>query len=839
MGPLLAWWLVVLLMGWAALPLTFLTLKHLPDKGYAFSKILALIFLGYVGWIFGHFTFGPIIPYLALFLLLVTGLLLWNRSGHALRDFLKEHFGYVLVVEALFLAAFLVAGSFKNITPDITGTEKPMDFAMINGILNSLKMPPQDPWLSGGSISYYYFGYFVVASLIKLTGVAPSVGYNLAVALIWALSAVAAFGLGYALTRRFRYAGFSCASVTVLGNLDYWHRAFQSFKVGDLRAPYYNFTADPNALKGLPGFFGFLFNPLAHYWDYFQASRIVPVPPSDKLINEFPAFSFFLADLHPHVMAIPFVLFAMAICYNILKAPLPGLEVFGGRRPWQVSQWILVSVVFGCLGFLNSWDYPTLMLLLGLSLLLQQLWTGAKDQPHWFKRLALIGLPLVAATFIFFTPFYLRFQSQAKGLGLVRDRTDLYYLGVLFGLFLWIALPVLVGRALAAVHEKAGRMKAKKSDELQCVICGQEGSGKKFCGNCGGELAPPVDVEVTPIPDEGFRNGLKSAGAWLSDPGNSARGWTVLLGAFLVLGLLNLGHLELSVLLGGLILVFLAALSFSSKNDSKEMVFATLLAAIAGLLLTGCEVGYIRDHFAGGELYRMNSVFKFHYQVWLLLSIASAPFLKWLLEVQFPVWASWKRIGWASVALLALLGSSLYPVLTVEARMRSAGGTKTLDGLAAFKAADPGDFEAAQFIRDEIKPVDGRIPVILESWGGSYSQFARIATQTGYPTVLGWDFHEAQWRGSWDQAAIRGGSSDDTVMHRRNDVDTIYSSTDLNQAKDLLKKYGVDYVVVGNLERQGTPPNKAAYPPDGLVKFDQLGQKVFDRFGTAIYKVHP
>src|ERR1035441_469262 len=142
MGPLLAWWLVVLLMGWAALPLTFLTLKHLPDKGYAFSKILALVFLGYVGWIFGHFSFGPIVPYLALFLLLVTGLLLWARSGPSLVEFLKSHFGYVLVLEALFLAAFLVAGSFKSLTPDITGTEKPMDFAMINGILNSSKMPP-------------------------------------------------------------------------------------------------------------------------------------------------------------------------------------------------------------------------------------------------------------------------------------------------------------------------------------------------------------------------------------------------------------------------------------------------------------------------------------------------------------------------------------------------------------------------------------------------------------------------------------------------------------------------------------------------------------------------
>lgn len=360
MGSLLAWWAVVVLLGFAALPLTFLTMKHLPDKGYAFSKILALLFVGYMGWLFGHLGFGSAVPFVTVFLLLAASLLLLSRSWHALVEFFKAHFGYVMVVELLFLAAFLLAGAFKMRTADITGTEKPMDFAMINGILASFKMPPQDPWLSGGSISYYYFGYFIVAMLVKLTGVLPSVGFNLAVALFWALAAVASFGLGYALTRKYRYATFSCLSVTLLGNLDYWHRAFQSFSIGDLRATYYHFNPDPSIPKGLAGFFGFVFNPLSRYWDYFQASRIITVPPTEKLINEFPSFSFFLSDLHPHVMAIPFVLFTLALVFSMMKAPIPSLEVFGGRRPWQVMQLVLTAMVFGSLGFLNSWDFPTL-----------------------------------------------------------------------------------------------------------------------------------------------------------------------------------------------------------------------------------------------------------------------------------------------------------------------------------------------------------------------------------------------------------------------------------------------------------------------------------------------
>src|SRR5208283_3472768 len=112
---------------------------------------------------------------------------------------------------SLFLMAFLVAGAYKMRTPEIVGTEKPMDFAMINGILASPSMPPQDPWLSGGSISYYYFGYLIVSVLKLLSGVGSGVAYNLAVALTWALAAVCAFSLAYALTRRYRYSLFSVA----------------------------------------------------------------------------------------------------------------------------------------------------------------------------------------------------------------------------------------------------------------------------------------------------------------------------------------------------------------------------------------------------------------------------------------------------------------------------------------------------------------------------------------------------------------------------------------------------------------------------------------------------
>ena len=37
----------------------------------------------------------------------------------------------------------------------------------------------------------------------------------------------------------------------------------------------------------------------------------------------------------------------------------------------------------------------------------------------------------------------------------------------------------------------------------------------------------------------------------------------------------------------------------------------------------------------------------------------------------------------------------------------------------------------------------------------SYTDYARISTYSGLPTVLGWPMHEAQWRGTYDPQGTR------------------------------------------------------------------------------------
>jgi len=179
--------------------------------------------------------------------------------------------------------------------------------------------------------------------------------------------------------------------------------------------------------------------------------------------------------------------------------------------------------------------------------------------------------------------------------------------------------------------------------------------------------------------------------------------------------------------------------------------------------------------------------------------------------------------------------SAMYPLLAFCSRLNGTSpDMATMDGASYYEKTFPADYQVAEWIKANIKPFMGKMPVILEAWGGSYHQdFGRIATNTGFPTILGWDFHEVQWRGSGDKAVIRGQNPDDTVTHRQNDIDAIYTSPDLQLTTSLLKKYAVDYLYVGDSERQKYSANVGSFN-----KFNQLGIVVFQVGNSVLYKIN-
>ena len=200
---------------------------------------------------------------------------------------------------------FAVGVGLRWLNPEIGGTEKPMDFALLNAAARATAFPPPDPWFAGETVNYYYLGYSMAAFGVHLSGADPAVGYNLAVAALFALGALAAASAGYDLAvltgagKRARTAAAALAlGLTMLaGNL------------AVLRVIFSDSTDTPTG-----------------FWQGigWNASRSIQREDANGLtdytINEFPAFSFILGDLHPHVMALPFTLLAVSLAVQWIVA---------------------------------------------------------------------------------------------------------------------------------------------------------------------------------------------------------------------------------------------------------------------------------------------------------------------------------------------------------------------------------------------------------------------------------------------------------------------------------------------------------------------------------------
>jgi YYY domain-containing protein len=866
-----AWWLAATLLGVLAFPICFLMFRHLPDRGYTLSRTLGLLLASYFGWLSAHVATGfvPIVVGLGALVALSAylGRGLWAQQ----RQFLKSSLGTIAVAEIVFFVLLAFGTWYETSTGAIYQTEKPADFTVLNGILLTPHVPPRDPWAAGAYVSYYYFGYYMLAFLAKMTGTVAVVAYNMGLALTLAQTGIVAFGLGYALTRKRSWGLLLVFAMTFMGNLDYWFRAPHAYQYGDLQARYLaNRAPDPRIPKGLSGMLDYLWRPDAHVWEYFQASRIVDLTPGEHLISEFPAFSFVLADVHPHLISLPFFMLCLALALSLARAPWPGWGAFGPDVGRRLVQFLLAALVFGSLGFINSWDLPTVLAVLVAALVMRELWIGRPGW-GWLARALVVGAPLAVLAVVAYAPFYQTLRTQARGIGVllhdpitgpnaVAARTDLYYWLVLVGPFLVVLVPALVERArgTTAIRREAMRAddeagksaKAKRGKRLEvkpaavptrpmrvCSLCGvAAGADADTCPSCGGDIV--ATTASAQLPASGLWRGLGSLGRILSG-GEKPWGYVMLL----VVATVAVFDLALplwnpAVTFFSLILMVLALASIASRGDSRELSFAAALAAIGFLLIAGAEWFYVRDLFSQyPHLYRMNTVFKLYMQAWVLFSAASVALLAWMWEAAWPRWRTGTRCVWGGLAVFVGIGVVAFPFMAYYNRVNQYGappGQSQLDGIEFLRfSPDPGfqaEGRAIDWMREHV-PADGEAPPrILESWSGSFVLSARISTYVGLPTIIGWEGHEEQWRGGKDRPIWHGIDADDTVRRRYEDVNTLYDSGDLDLTRALLDRYKIQYVYVGPFER-------SRYPEGDFSKWEKLGRAIYSDGPVAIYKL--
>jgi uncharacterized membrane protein len=714
----------VQLSGVISFPVSGLLFANLPDKGYSFNKIFGVLTLGFVFWfgsalgIWPMNTFGVWASLLVIFVFSVIihkGYIKPGRAvAHTHQEKLFPSCSYILATECIFFVIYMMWIIFRGFYPGVEHTEQPMDLMYLNSIWSSVTFPPHDAWLSGYPISYYYFGFWLINSLGRLFSLAPDITYNLGQAAWYALLMIGCFGLVYNLLhldRDTRKSGRSIQPVLVLGGV------FGAICVG--------------FVSTVQGFLDSLnIDDRSHWW-WWSASRVM-TDVSQKgntveLINEFPFFSYFIGDNHPHMLAMPFVVLAIALSLNIFLQPKPYQPLQGSvlRRvlfaiPLQLLGLILLSVIVGALIFLNTWDFVPSVMLLILSFYLNASKHGRVSP---LRETALFSCILAATILVLFLPYFLTAQSQFKGLAF-NDYgfSSLMEIFKVFGFFI-------PGVILLSLLFMQNLMKSRSSKS-----------------SYHGE--------------------------------NEDRG--------------------------------ASGIESPDQNQNQGLKFLICMAAISIALIVGCEFIYLRDVFGN----RMNTIFKFYYHAWLLLGICSG----------YTITVSLHRRPLRSLGILSFICIALgvfYPanVIWSEAYNQKLGW-RGLHASSSLQVNHPDEYAAIQWIGRHTKSD----AVVAESPGESYQPaFNRVSAFTGRPTLLGWQEHEAQWRGD---------AYGEMAAGRVEALKDIYNPQSADQLHYLLSNWRIDYVYVGPAEIK-----KYNITEEHRAMYGQVMTSVFSNNQTTIYRV--
>ncbi len=370
--PILIWWLLLEALGLLALPFTFAIFGRANAHGYPFGKIVSLLLITWVAWLLGFvIPFGTALR-IALAAVVAVSVMLAIVQRPAIVAWLKDG-GWAQIVRAdsLWTLGFLFFVAQRWMAPDIFGAEKFMDFAFLNGLIRADSMPPYDPWMSGETINYYYFGYLMFANLIRWAPLPETVSYNLCVATVGGLAVGQTAWVALALTGSWGLGILGGAMSGFLGNLD---GAWQLIQKGTLRG-----------------------------MDYWRSSRVVA---KGDTINEFPFFSTIHGDLHPHFMVLPVGILLLALLVD--ERAFPSRPEDAPTNPWRaLLPWVAVTFVFAAMVAISNWELPmgalAIALLAGRATPLTPLFSRA--------RLALGGklIGMLIGVYVLFLPFYINF----------------------------------------------------------------------------------------------------------------------------------------------------------------------------------------------------------------------------------------------------------------------------------------------------------------------------------------------------------------------------------------------------------------------------------------------
>ena len=433
------WYLLALVLGAAAMPLTGRLFRRFQDRGWMFSKVTAIAVSGFLTW---FLVAVKIIKFTTMTCIVVTlvcaaaSLILYCREQKAGFECIPfAHLDLVYAEELLFFTAFLLWTYFAGFHPAAYGTEKFMDYGFMEAMMRSKTLPATDLWYSQGKINYYYGGQYFAVFLTKLSGAKVELTYNLMRTFVAGLAFAMPFSLVHQMVTdrlgRIR-TGWKKAlpsvtgilagiSVSIAGNMHY--------------VVYGQIIPFIQKLKG---------EEVSSYW-FPDATRYIGFNPDveDKTIHEFPCYSFVLGDLHAHVVDIMFVLLLLGLLYAWMKkvrtTELSG-ESMSRREFWKkqllMPQLLAAGALLGMFHWTNYWDFVIYFVVTcGAALFMNII--GQKGKIRWVLGVtAAQAVEILTLATVSILPFTLQFDTSnmVQGIALAKHHSLLHQLLVLWGL---------------------------------------------------------------------------------------------------------------------------------------------------------------------------------------------------------------------------------------------------------------------------------------------------------------------------------------------------------------------------------------------------------------------
>lgn len=856
----IGWYLLITFLGLLVYPLLRIATKGLSDRGYGISKIAGLVLLGYFSWLAG----SAGIPYSKLTILLVIVFLAlinsvaWWFQREEIREDFKDRIKLFGILEITAFTLFIAFLAVRLGNPDLwhpyKGGEKPMDFSYFNAILKSTIFPPYDPWYAGGYINYYYYGFVLVGTPVKLLGIIPSVAYNIILPTLFSFLGTAAFSVGYSMMDSLHSPAIPSVSRsrpkilnTVLATED----------------PSVVLPSDVNTDEYVSDRFESI-TPNPHPESVYGEPS--PKPPINLIAVITGAASTLLLLIFGNLGSIRMIWHG----FIRLGSPSGTLEnsTYLDRFVWSIDGFIKMVKGASFPYPAGDWYWIPSRAIPGESITEFPAFTFLYADMHAH----MIALPITLAVIAWTLAMILRrwnWKEESDRIpAWVQFSVSIFigsvFIGALRPTNTWDFPTYLVigcvGLAFSGVarHHPFGLFSFGLKGLHQKLI--ETGLGITGLVGLSFLLYQPFAAW--------FGQGYNAIELW---QGTRTPGWSYFThwGLFLILilswfiqetydwmattpvsalnrlrpykalimtsaGILILIPIGLVIYGAGISWMAFPLASWAAililrpeQKPTKRFVFFLIGSALVLTLAVELIV-------LVGDIGRMNTVFKFYLQAWTMLAI-SAAFAFILVFPRRVEWPGWLNSIWQIIVTLLVFSAALFPLLAGTDKIRdriSIVAPHTLDGSAYMQSAvynDNGvniglkdDYDAIQWMLRNVKGS----PVIVEANTVEYRWGTRFTIYTGLPGVVGWNWHQRQQR-----AVV---PSDD-VTRRVEAVKQFYLTTDRNESVQFLKKYNIRYIVVGELEN-------LYYPGFGMEKFEalegDLWNKVYNQGNTAIYEVN-